>query len=108
MGIRIEPDIRMRTGRATFRLLQQAVEEQYQCRARFREAVAVSETHSGQVVWRELVHVFDLHGRPPAPRCYAWEEIWGVVTMLHRGLVDSPGESVRFAGAARRRLAAPQ
>ena len=60
----------------------------------------MTETHLGHTVWRELVHIFDLRGHPSAGRCYAWEEHWGVVTMLHKGPVDSPGESVRWAGGA--------
>jgi hypothetical protein len=52
--------------------LRAAVEGQHGGRARFVEAVPVSEAFEGRPVWEGVVHVFDLEGHPTATRAYAW------------------------------------
>jgi hypothetical protein len=89
----------MRTGRATIRLLEHEIRARYRCRARPVDQRSVAESYRGFTIWRGVVHVFELTGHPRAGRCYAWEEEWGVVTMLHEGPVDSPAGAV--LGAAR-------
>ena len=90
----------MHAGKATVRLLEAAIRERYGCRATLVEARPVAETYCGHTVWEEVVHVFDLRGHPKARRCYAWEERWGVITVLHEGLVDSAADSVRLRSRA--------
>jgi hypothetical protein len=46
--------------------LQKAVERMHHCSARLAEAVLVSETFGGDVVWEGIVHVFQLTGHPSA------------------------------------------
>jgi hypothetical protein len=46
--------------------LRAAVEGQHGGRARFLEAVPVSEAFEGRPVWEGVVHVFDLEGHPTA------------------------------------------
>jgi hypothetical protein len=52
--------------------LQKAVERMHNCSAQFFEAVPVSETFEGEIVWEGMVHVFDLAGHQTANRAYAW------------------------------------
>ena len=96
----------MRAGLSTVRLLQHSISRRYGCRARLVGATRVVEVLSGHPVWESVVHEFDLRGRAIARRCYAWEEPWDVVTMLHGGSVDSAIEAVRISGRSNV-LAAP-
>ena len=83
--------------------LQVAIERQHGGKARFVEAVSVSETFQGQPVWEGVVHVFDLEGHPKATRAYAWSSsIEGsdrrrFYAVLHVPPITSPQAAVRAA-----------
>jgi len=51
--------------------LRKAVEGTHHCAASFKEAVRVTETFNGQMVWDGAVHVFTVD-HPKATLCYAW------------------------------------
>ena len=83
--------------------LRDAIECQHGGKARFVEAVPVSETFQGQPVWQGTVHVFDLEGHPKATRAYAWSSpVEGsdrrrFYTVLHVPPITSPEAAVRAA-----------
>lgn len=81
--------------------LQRAVESLHQCRATFRETVAISEQFEGKPVWEGDVHIFTLHDHPTASLCYAWASPIGgsekqkFYAVLQLPPVTSPVEAVR-------------
>src|ERR671927_1598302 len=83
--------------------LRDAIERQHGGKARFVEAVPVSETFQGQTVWEGVVHVFDLEGHPRASRAYAWSspiegsEKRRFYAVLHVPPITSPAAAVRAA-----------
>ncbi len=54
--------------------LQEAIRKLHGCESRYLEAVPISETFEGQLVWSGIVHVFDLADCRKANRVYAWAE----------------------------------
>jgi hypothetical protein len=52
--------------------LQLTIEHMHECRAKHVDTESVHETFQGQTVWDGEVEVFEITGRPPASRCYAW------------------------------------
>src|SRR5919202_5496095 len=89
--------------------LRNAIERQHGGKARFVEAVPVSETFQGQPVWEGVVHVFDLEGYPGASRAYAWSspiegsERRRFYAVHHAGPVNSPQAAVKAAIVAQHR-----
>jgi hypothetical protein len=83
--------------------LQEVVERLHGCRCTWREAVPVSETFKGKLVWEGTVHVFDLLSHPTAPLCYAWSAPVAGSTkrrtyaVLHSPPVTSPKDAVKAA-----------
>lgn len=52
--------------------LERAIESQHGGKARFLQAVPVSEEFESGTVWQGTVHIFELEGHPKATRAYAW------------------------------------
>lgn len=83
--------------------LKEAIRNLHKCDSTWIESVPVKEVFEGETVWAGTVEVFDLHGHPTAPRCYAWShavddsENRRFVAVLHQGPVDSPQAAVRAA-----------
>ena len=83
--------------------LQLHVERLHDCRAEYREAVAVREEFEGEVAWEGTVHVYSLSGHPSASICYAWSspversKNRRFCAVLHADVVDSPAKAVRAA-----------
>ena len=82
--------------------LQDAIRGLHGCESTWIEEVPVTETYEGATVWTGTVQVFELHGHPEAPRCYAWSHATEgtnrrFVAVLHSGPVDSPEAAVRAA-----------
>lgn len=80
-----------------------AVERIHKCRAIFRQAVQVLETHDGETVWEGDVHLFDLEGHRTATTCYAWtspvedSDRLCYYAILHEGPIKSAADAVRAA-----------
>jgi len=51
--------------------LRKAVEATHGCPASFKEAVRVTETFNGQMVWDGIVHMFTVD-HPKTTVCYSW------------------------------------
>jgi len=71
-------------------------------KATWVEAVPVTESFQGQIVWEGEVQVYDLEGQPEASRVYAWsyqleDGKRKFVAVLHKPPVDSPAAAVRAA-----------
>ena len=83
--------------------LAQAIKDLHGSDSTWVEAVPVTETFEGQVVWDGTVQVFELHGHPTATRCYAWShpvegsENRRFVAVLDQGPVNSPQTAVKAA-----------
>lgn len=67
------------------------------------EAVPVTETFQGDVVWEGVVQVFDLVGHPDVQRCYVWSyqtddtENRRFFVVAHTPTVNSPVAAVQAA-----------
>jgi hypothetical protein len=89
--------------------LKRVVESQHGGTATLSQSVPVKETHAGAVVWKGIVHVFDLEGHPAASWAHAWSSpIEGsdkrrLFAVLHAGPVKSPIDAVRAAIVAEQR-----
>jgi hypothetical protein len=89
--------------------LQEAVESMHHCSARLIQSLPVIERFEGAVVWKGVVHVFDLTGHPKANRAYAWSspiegsEKRRFFAVLHQPPITSPVEAVRAAIVAEQR-----
>ncbi len=82
--------------------LHAAIRRTHGCALYWLEAVPVTKTWQGEVVWDGLVEVFTLRGHPTAKRAYAWshqtdEGQTRYVAVLHKPPVDSPQAAVREA-----------
>jgi len=92
--------------------LKAAVEGQHGGKATLVSTEPVTELHNGQIVWKGIVHVFDLDGHPRATRAYAWSSpITGsdkrrFYAVLHLGGIRSPLDAVRAAIVAEHRAKA--
>jgi hypothetical protein len=88
--------------------LQEAIQQQYKCRATHRRTVAVHEVVKGKTVWNGNLEVFWLTGHPGAKRCFAWSCREGetneqIVAILENPPVIGPATAVRTAIAAEKR-----
>jgi hypothetical protein len=89
--------------------LRSVVEAQHGCPAQLVEAVAVSESFLGQLVWEGVVHVFALQGHRSAEHCYAWSSpVEGssrrrFYAVLGMPPINSAADAVRAAIVADRR-----
>ena len=89
--------------------LKQAVENLHGGKAILVQSVPVKEPFQGKMVWKGVVHVFDLKGNPKATRAYAWSSpVEGSTKRsffaeLHVPPITSPVEAVRAAIAAEHR-----
>lgn len=82
--------------------LKRAVEHQLVCKAWLVGSVPVHETHDGQTVWDDVVHVFALDYNGDIDRAYGWtyERPDGqrrFFVVEHAGPVTSPRDAVRAA-----------
>jgi hypothetical protein len=81
--------------------LESVIEQTHGGKARFVEAVPISETFEGKTVWEGVVYIFELQGHPTARVCYAWSSpIEGskkrrYYAVLHAPPIDSPEKAVR-------------
>jgi len=81
--------------------LQQAVEGLHDCRAAYKETIAVKETHENETVWDGDVFVFELEGHPTAQIAYSWQEPspgsdkMRFFAVLHEGPIKSAADAVR-------------
>jgi hypothetical protein len=94
--------------------LKTAVERLHGCKATFLEALPVSESFQGRLVWEGVVHVFDLTGHSEAKRAYAWSEpVSGSArrqffAVLHVPPVDSALAAVKTTIVDRHRRTMPK
>lgn len=85
------------------------IKSQHGGKVTFVQAVPVTESFQGKVVWEGTVHVFDLTGNPKATRAYAWSSpIEGsdkrrFFAVLHVPPITSPQDAVRAAIVAEHR-----
>jgi len=57
--------------------LRYATKSQHGGKATLAQSILVTKTHSGTVVWDDVVQVFDLAGHPTASRAYACSVLCG-------------------------------
>ena len=82
--------------------LKESVEKTHGGKARFLEAVPVSESFEGKKVWEGIVHVFEILGSPPK-KCYAWSyQLEGskkqrFFAVLQTPPINTPKDAVRAA-----------
>jgi hypothetical protein len=83
--------------------LQQAIEAQHYCWARFARIASLSLEFEGQAAWKGAVHVLDLEDRPSASCAYAWSSpIEGsnkrrFYAVLHLPPIESAAVALRAA-----------
>ena len=84
--------------------LREVIRRLHGVEAQHVESVAVKETFQGKTVWEGIVEVFEIRGRPKAPKVYAWSHDTDDpkkpkrhVTALHIGPVTSAAATVRAA-----------
>ena len=89
--------------------LKHAIEGLHRCSVSLARSVPVTEKHNDAIVWKGIVHVFDLAGHPTAARAYAWScpmvgsDKLRFFAVLHEGTVRSAVDAVRAAIAGQHR-----
>ena len=93
--------------------LKRAVEAQHGGTATLIQVTPVDERDDGKLIWRGVVHVFELTGHRSANRVYAWSRFQDdgkrrFFAMLHIGPVTGPEAAVRATIVAKDREHDPQ
>lgn len=80
--------------------LQEVVEQQHNCTARFIKSTPVLEAYNGEVVWQGIVNVFNIKGNPLATQCYAWSSPIEGSTKRHFYVISAliPSQCPSIAG----------
>ena len=81
---------------------REAIRRDHDCNSFWVEAMHVTETRQGEVVWEGEVEVFLLWGHLTAEHAYAWpcKMVDGqtqLISVLHEGSVDSAEAAIRAA-----------